>query len=155
MTTTSTTTTTLPCPDPEGDSAFFEQHLHTFDATHVGGSTQVWQICPGDVDWFTYDPLETSTNPNSVFQTLVSVIAYSAVPPPAAPNQFAVEIHLGSRTGPLMAPLQSASNNPTINGSTTFFGQPNMPMQPVYLKVSAGPLTVAGQYMISASGTQN
>jgi hypothetical protein len=152
-TSTSTTTTTAPCPDPEGDTPTTVHYLHTIDASHVGGAAQVWQICPGDVDWFSYDPLETSTSPSSVFQTQVWVSAYSTVPPPAQ-NQFAVEIHLDSPTGPLMAPLQAASTNPTISGTTSFTGQPNMPMRPVYLKVSAGPLTVAGQYLINASGTQ-
>jgi hypothetical protein len=156
-TTSTTTTTTVPCPDPEGDSTILAHYLHTLATppntpTAVGGAAQVWQICPGDVDWFEYDPLETSTNPSSVFQTQVMVGGYSAGQ--TVQNQFAVEIHLDSPTGPLLAPLQAASTNPTISGMSSFPGQPNMPMRPVYLKVSAGPLTVAGSYVIIATGTQ-
>ncbi len=140
----STTTTTLGCQT----EVITPRFLSPLDANDV--TSGVHHLCPGETQWWMYRPV--SSPAGSLIHLTTTVHVTSQPPPPAPGNEFVVELRLDGQTGPLMAPLTSEQVNPTV------VGMADVPTSPpanhvVWLKVSAGPDTQPGNYVVFATGT--
>jgi hypothetical protein len=146
-TTTSTTTTTAPC-----SVILVPRWLPVYDSSHVGNPTANYQMCPGATLWFMYNPIETITD-QRYFDTTVTVSGPVTLGHAEA-NDFFVELHIDSQTGPLMAaPYGVEQVNPTVVGRYSDRLGSTAPNHVVYLKVTAGPDAHAGLFSVFATGS--